>query len=154
MRFDLLHGTLARSELTSKTWQGLHKKGVLLCAGQIKPSERGLHHFDGWKHSCEMFPMGSAKQEVVTFWKHQIPNKMWAVTKMLQDPASLSETLLSNGKVLMENCALGLLRSNQVKCFLAYIKCFIWQVHANSDLKVTYFSHHLTLPWLNATLKK
>lgn len=51
----------------------------------------------------------------------------------------MSERLFSSGKVLMENCALGLLRSNQVRCFLAYAKCFIWQIPANSDLKLTHF---------------
>lgn len=53
----------------------------------------------------------------------------------------------------MENSTLGLLRSNQMKFLEAYIKCFIWPIHAKSDWKVTHFSHYLTSPWQMALLK-
>lgn len=69
-------------------------------------------------------------------------------------PAPVSETLLSNGTISVENYGLDLLRSNHVKCFLAFIRCLIWQIHTSSDQKAIYISCHFILLWPKVRLKK
>lgn len=116
---------------------GTSLKGVL-----FSDKETFRKHFPPpWRLKCSwaIFPSGNTvlTQSSGGILKTADPNKMWAMTRMLWGPpASVSKTLLRDGKVLMENYALGLLRGNHVKCFWTFVKCFIWQMCINSDCNI------------------
>lgn len=69
MGFDPFPGALASPGLASATWQGLHKKGLLLWAGQRKLSAGACTASAAANTLGKCFHQGAgsyAKQEVVT----------------------------------------------------------------------------------------